>query len=139
MPTEIVGTMAVSGGQKQTALLMPGAYPADKVTYNGTNVDDTLDEMRANNRGTTVDIKNYSSSTPYECPADGYVYAACPTSGCSVSVKIDAADGRNMGMIQIAYANSQQTRSMVYVRKGTFVYPSSKAGDITLQFSPYAL
>lgn len=38
MPTEIVGTMAVSGGQKQTALLMPGAYPAERITHQSVSV-----------------------------------------------------------------------------------------------------
>jgi hypothetical protein len=114
MPTEIVGTMAVSGGQKQTALLMPGAYPADKVTYNGTNVDDTLDEIKKNKLDNYIDIKSYNTtSNPYVFPCDGYVYV-----GGSTANEVSIYGSDDFGTKTFAISNASNQYNSVYVRKG---------------------
>lgn len=137
MPTEIVGTMAVSGGQKQTALLMPGAYPAEKVTYNGGNVDDDLDSLHFNTRGTQVDVSGYTSSANmYTFPYDGYLSISATTSGAYFQVRIIDAGGGTIGSIQGVYTGGQAHRQLVYVRKGMQTYVNTSNGDVSVLYSP---
>lgn len=109
----------IKNGVKYKTNQFPGAYPANRVSYNGSDVETALDELNADitkhTLGTTVNITNGYDTTPFIVPADGYV-SLINNAGASGLVTIGAI---NIGGVQGAYALFVKKGMSVIVGTGT--------------------
>jgi len=88
----------------------------------GQTVENAVGYLEANNRGTAVNLKPYTSAEPYQFPNDGYiiVYGGSATSG-RINVALRGNDGGNFGGIIMNVTSATQMQT-TFVRKGMKSY-----------------
>lgn len=91
-----------------------------------TSVEDAIDELVANNMGTAIDVKSYTSANPYTTQKDGYLYLGVG-SGQSSLAWIKGSTGSTV----IAMGGTAGFFSC-FVKKGMKVYASNS--PTTLNF-----
>lgn len=100
---------------------------------NETSVEDKFEELQANNGGTQINIKSYTSSNPFIAPSDGYVELNTANgSGESGIVRILGANGNLITISSASHPNILST----YVRKGMKVYTQSATTNMVISFTP---
>ena len=116
--------------RKQNRTMNYPAVTAGQIPYRNVTVKDKLDELdnraSANTLGTAVDITNYTSATPYECSADGYIRVNANGTSLSGQLFIE-------GQIMCVAKNDMHC---VNVKKGMQVYPDNLAGGTQVTFFP---
>ena len=82
-----------------------------------------------NNLASPISLNDYSASSPFIVPSDGYVSCSANTSSSPVDVTITGADGSNV--FRISTAVSAQGNTLIntcYVKKGMKIYKTSTTG-----------
>lgn len=118
-----------------------GAWDGNDFTLTtvGAELVRLQNDLNKNNLGTAVNLKTYSSSSPYTCPSDGYAYIAGDTSAGTAPAILyirSNNDGLSMPMVTGVPAGGVRSQLVCFVRKGMKLYPQAGYLGFMMQYYP---
>lgn len=122
----------IKNGTKYKMNQFPGAYPANRVSYNGSDVKTALDEINADMtkntfENSTVQMESYTTvSNPFTCPSDGYIKLYCAEATGQIGVDVITENNTATGMCTLYH--QQATTVSFFVRKGMKFIVSVNSG-----------
>lgn len=135
--------LAIVQGSRVTVFVQSKpSLDASDISYGSGNVDDALDELFRNGRGTPIDIDiDHPSGNAYTTPTDGYVLVenAGDTSGTRIGAVIRGSVGTTM-IVEAIYTDHGNESVAVYVKKGMRIHSilNGRLANTAVTFRPFA-